>query len=102
MQNDLPPFEAILRKFPGKGGWTYIIVPESHAPKERMAFGRCPVKVTIKEQTWESSVWQEKSGRCILSLPKKNRGSKEKGESIEIKLEYPFQKTDPDNYRKFI
>ncbi len=81
-------FEAVLFKYPGKGGWTFAPVPSEFAPPYKMAWGRTPVRATVDGKEWDTSVWTEKSGRILLPVPKKIRGGKGDGDTVQVELQY--------------
>ena len=81
-------FESTLFRIPGKGGWVFAPVPDEHAPSERMAWGRTPVRASVDRTTWDTSVWREKSGRTLLAVPRHIRGDKDHGDVVDVRLEY--------------
>ncbi|NUM69522.1 MAG: DUF1905 domain-containing protein [Ignavibacteriaceae bacterium] len=89
-------FETVLFRYPGKGGWTFATVPPQFAPPFRFSFGRTPVKAELNGREWETSVWTEKSGKILLPIPKKIRGSLGDGDSVHISIEYVFR-FNPDS-----
>lgn len=82
-------FTAVLQKFPGKGGWTYVAIPPDATPRESGAWGRTPATANVDGRTWVTSVWREKSGRCMLPVPKKIRPDKSAGDTVTVALAYP-------------
>ena len=81
-------FSAALWRIPGKGGWTFVTVPEDCAPPARHAWGRTPVVATVDGSRWKTSTWREKSGRTLLAVPKTVRGTKGDGDSVSVELEF--------------
>ena len=82
-------FTATLWRFhAGKGGWTFVTVPEAHAPSAAYAWGRTPVAAEVDGRGWKTSVWREKSGRTILPVPKAIRREKEDGEDVVVRLTF--------------
>ena len=81
-------FTAALWRIPGKGGWTFVTVPEECAPPARHAWGRTPVVATVDGHRWKTSTWHEKSGRTLLAVPKAARGAKAEGDSVSVELEF--------------
>jgi hypothetical protein len=77
-----------LSRVPGKGGWVFAPVPDGHAPTATVGWGRTPVRATVDGQTWDTSVWREKSGRTVLAVPKKIRGEKDHSDPVAVRLEY--------------
>ena len=81
-------FTSRLFRVPGKGGWTFATVPRRRAPPVRHAWGRSPVVATVNGYRWPTSVWREKSGRTLLPVPKKARGTKGDGDWVTVRLEF--------------
>ena len=81
-------FTSVLFRMPGKGGWTFATVPERSAPSVRHAWGRTPVVATVDGTRWRTSVWREKSGRTLLPVPRKVRGTKGDGDRVSVRLEF--------------
>jgi hypothetical protein len=79
-------FRAQLFRVPGKGGWTFAVVPEEHAPAVTEGWGRTPVVVTVDGQTWDTSVWRDGGRRTLLAVPKAVRGEKGHGDVVEVTL----------------
>lgn len=75
-------------KYPGKGGWTFVEVPERLAPPVTHGWGRTPVHATVDKHEWKTSVWRGKDGRTLLAVPKEARGAKEEGESVQVRLRF--------------
>jgi hypothetical protein len=88
----MPPitvrFTARLFRVPGKGGWTFAVVPARHAPSGVRAWGRTSVVATVDGYEWKTSVWKEKSGRTLLPVPKEARGKKEDGDRVRVELRF--------------
>ena len=81
-------FESTLQRVPGDGGWVFASVPAEHAPTASLGWGRTPVQATVDGKAWRTSVWREKSGRTLLAVPKKIRGSKDHSDTVTVQLEY--------------
>ena len=81
-------FISSLFKYPGNGGWTFATVPEEHAPSVTLAWGRAPVVANVDGYEWKTSVWREKSGRTLLAVPKRARGTKGEGDCVTVRLSY--------------
>ncbi len=80
------PFDAVLWRWPGKGGWTFAPVPASEAPSVVGAWGRTPVEATVDGQTWATSVWTDRTHGCLLPVPASKRGGKEAGDAVVVAL----------------
>ena len=81
-------FTSELIRYPGKGGWTFAIVPEEFAPRVTHAWGRTPVRATLDGVSWDTSVWREKSGRTLLPIPMKVRGPSDDKERVRVRIEF--------------
>jgi hypothetical protein len=82
-------FSAVLFKYEGPGGWHFAPVPEEFAPAVTHGWGRTPVTATVDGHTWATSVWRDtKSGRTLLAVPKKFRGTKGTGDTVHVRLEF--------------
>jgi len=81
-------FPSELFTYPGKGGWTFATVPDRYAPPATEAWGRTPVRATVDGVAWETSVWREKSGRTLLPVPRRVRGTKGHGDTVRVKIEF--------------
>lgn len=84
--HDPTSFQAKLFRYPGKGGWTFAPIPDAHAPDVTHGWGRTPVVATVDGQTWQTSVWRDKSGQTLLPVPKHIRNGKEGGDWVEVSI----------------
>ncbi|HEX6250007.1 MAG TPA: DUF1905 domain-containing protein [Gemmatimonadaceae bacterium] len=84
-------FRSVLFRVSGKGGWVFAPVPDEHAPTLTLGWGRTPVTASVDGRTWKTSVWREKSGRTVLAVPQKVRGSKDHDDSVTVRLEYSLE-----------
>jgi uncharacterized protein DUF1905 len=82
------PFRTTLKRYPGKGGWTYISVPKKLTPPITRAWARTPVQAKVDGVAWETSVWRAKTGEGFLPVPKRIRG--DKGEGDRVVVEFTF------------
>ena len=83
----LEPFTARLFRYPGKGGWTFAPVPETHALPATQPWGRTPVTATVDGVTFETSVWRDKTHGTLLAVPKKIRGTKGDGDTVTVQIQ---------------
>jgi len=81
-------FNALLWRYPGKGGWHFVTVPEEHAPSAAYAWGRTPVVASVDGHEWKTSVWRGKDGRTLLPVPKAARGARGDGDSVQVRLSF--------------
>jgi hypothetical protein len=86
--NYVAEFTSELFRVPGDGGWVFAPVPAEHAPTVTQGWGRTPVVATVDGKEWKTSVWREKSGRTLLAVPKRIRGSKDHSDSVVVRIEY--------------
>ena len=84
-------FTSKLIRYPGEGGWTFALVPAEHAPSVTHGWGRTPVRATVDDYSWDTSVWREKSGRTLLAVPKKVRGDKDHDDVVQVRIEYSIE-----------
>lgn len=80
-------FRSKLFRYPGPGGWTFAPVPKKYAPPVTGGWGRTPVTATVDGQTWDTSVWRDKKYGTLLAVPKRIRGKKDDGDTVEVTLE---------------
>jgi Domain of unknown function (DUF1905) len=71
---------------PDKGGWVFIEIPPEHHLPVTGGWGMSPVIARADGREWPTTIWREKSGRCLLPVPKKVRGTKAEGDDIAIEL----------------
>lgn len=81
-------FSAKLWRYPGKGGWTFVDVPERLAPPVTHGWGRTPVEAIVDGYEWKTSVWRAKEGRTLLAIPRAARGDKREGESVSVRISF--------------
>jgi len=81
-------FTAALWRHPGNGGWTFVTVPEEHAPSAAYAWGRTPVMAEVDGRAWKTSVWRGKEGATLLPVPKAMRCGKGDGDAVRVRLSF--------------
>jgi hypothetical protein len=81
-------FSAKLWRYPGAGGWVFVLVPDRLAPPVTHHWGRTPVHATVDHFEWATSVWRGKDGRTLLAVPKRARGAKDDGDSVRVRLAF--------------
>lgn len=79
-------FRAAMFRYPGKGGWTFVEVPDRLSPPVTHGWGRTPVRATVDDHAWDTSVWRGKDGRTLLAVPKAARGTKQPGDIVRVRL----------------
>lgn len=79
-------FKAKLWRYPGPAGWTFAKVPKRYAPPVTHGWGRTPVYARVDGKGWETSVWRDKKQGCLLAVPKRIRGDKQHGDTVEVEL----------------
>jgi hypothetical protein len=50
------PFESMLFRYPGKGGWTFAPIPKKLAPPVTRPWGRTPVHAVVDGVSWDTRV----------------------------------------------
>lgn len=80
-------FTAVLRRWPGTGGWVFAPVPDEHAPGRAGAFGRVPVTATVDGHSWPTSVWRDRTHGWLLAVPAKVRRGKDDGDTVSVQIE---------------
>ncbi len=78
------PFRTVLRRIPGKGGWTYVTVPKKLAPPITRAWARTPVRASFDAVEWDTSIFRSKNGEGFLPIPRRIRGGKAEGDRASI------------------
>jgi hypothetical protein len=81
-------FTASLFRYPGAGGWHFVVVPDRLSPPVTHGWGRTPVAATVDGMSWQTSVWRGKDGRTLLAVPAKVRRGKGDGDSVRVKLSF--------------
>ena len=83
---DGTPFEAVLFRIEGPGGWTFAPVPEDHAPPVTAGWGRTPVRATVDGRSWDTSVWRDRARGTLLAVPKRQLAGKKPGDRVTVSL----------------
>lgn len=81
-------FSGRLFRYPGKGGWHFVPVPDRLAPPVTHGWGRTPVIATVDGRQWSTSVWRGKDGRTLLAVPATVRGPKGDGDRVKVELRF--------------
>jgi Domain of unknown function (DUF1905) len=84
MSHSRGPFKTVLKRIPGKGGWTYASIPKKLTPPITRAWARTPVRASIDGIEWDTSIWRSKTGEGFLPIPKRVRGVREEGARVTI------------------
>ncbi len=87
-QPTVSQFVATPFRYPGKGGWTFVVVPANLAPPVTRGWGRTPVYAVVNGYEWRTSVWRGAEGRTLLALPKKVRGGMGPGEAVDVRITF--------------
>lgn len=81
-------FRAKLWRYPGKGGWHFVTLPDKYVPPVTHGWGRTPVVAVVDGHEWKTSVWRGKDGRAVLAIPKHVRGAKRGGDTVKVRLSF--------------
>lgn len=81
-------FTAKLWRYPGKGGWHFVTLPDKYAPPVTHGWGRTPVVAVVDGHEWKTSVWRGKDKRSLLAIPKNVRGAKRDGDRVKVSLTF--------------
>jgi hypothetical protein len=81
-----PVFRAKLARYPGKGGWTFALIPKRHTLPVTRGWVRTPVDAWVDGYEWRTSVWRSKTGGSLLAVPVRARGGKGHGDTVRVKL----------------
>src|SRR4051812_30425473 len=81
-------FTARLFRYPGAGGWHFAPIPDKHAPSVTHGWGRTPVRAAVDSHEWKTSVWRGRDGRTLLAIPKRVRGTKGHGDTVDIRVTF--------------
>lgn len=82
----------MLSRRPGLGGWVFAVVPQEHAPEIAGSFGRVPVNAVVDDQSWQTSVWLDKSGIWMLAVPRAIRGEKDDGDVVSVAIDVDYSR----------
>jgi hypothetical protein len=85
-QSQTCEFVATAFRYPGKGGWTFVLVPVDLAPPVTRGWGRTPVRAIVNGHEWKTSVWRGGDGRTLLALPQKVRGALGAGHTFDVRI----------------
>ena len=89
------PFTARLVRYPGKGGWTFALIPKRVAPPVTRPWGRTPVRAVVDGTAWNTSIWRDsKSDGALLAVPARIRGGKGHGDRVTV--EFTFELDDDE------
>ena len=87
-------FTGTVEKFPGHGGWHYVVVPKQHTKElkaVRRTWGMFPITVTRSTNTWQTKLMTMKGGDYFVALKAAIR-KKEKVDCGDVgKLEISLQ-----------
>ena len=80
-------FSATLFTTEGKGGWTFAPLPPELELPVTGSWGMTPVVASVDGRTWKTTIWRDaKNQRTLLPVPKKIRGHKGLGDTVQVTL----------------
>ena len=88
MENVVVERKALLEKFPGKGGWTYILLPEI-TPEHKDYQGQVKVSGSIDQFTFQDvSLFPYGKGRYFMTVNAAVRKAigKEAGQTVALRI----------------
>ncbi len=89
------PFVTRLVRYPGKGGWTFALIPKRLAPPATRPWGRTPVRAVVEGIAWNTSIWRDrKRDGALLAVPARIRGQKGGGDTVTV--EFTFEPDDDE------
>jgi hypothetical protein len=89
------PFMSELVRYPGKGGWTFALIPQRLAPPVTRPWGRTPVRAVVDGVSWNTSIWRDKkSNGAFLAVPARVRGRKGSGEAVRVEFTFDPEEDD--------
>lgn len=85
--------KAVVKKFPGKGGWFYVPVPQIYTEMSRdMADrGLVPITVNLGESKWDTSLLPMGDGTHFIALNAKVRKTNSISEGSKVSLGFMFR-----------
>ena len=83
----MPNFVAPLWRWPTPKGILMVTVPEEVRPPALAAFGRTPIRATVRGRTWATSIFGSNAHGAILLMPKKTIGPLREGDPVEVSFE---------------
>lgn len=64
-----------------------VTVPAEVRPPALAAFGRTPIRATVRGKTWPTSIFGSKVYGAILLMPKKVVGTLREGDDVDVTFE---------------
>lgn len=80
---------GVIKKFPQKGGWTYIEIPQTYQNLGgRPKWGLVPATITLGKTTWKRSLLPLGDGTLFIALSEKVRKAKNVSVGDTITISY--------------
>ncbi len=80
-------FTATIWRWPAPNGVLMVTVPPEARPPVLAAFGRTPIRATVRGKTWPTSIFGSKTYGAILLMPKKVLGPLGEGDGVQVDFE---------------
>jgi hypothetical protein len=80
-------FTASIWRWPTPKGILMVTVPAADRPPVLAAFGRTPIRATVRGKTWPTSIFGSKEHGAILLMPKRVLGPLGAGDDVEVTFE---------------
>ena len=84
-------YKGTVQKFPGDGGWVYVVVPKKHKiylQQQRRTWGMYPITAHFGKTSWQTKLMMKKGGDFFVALKVAIR-NKEKiavGDSVTVSI----------------
>lgn len=80
-----------VKKFPGKGGWTYVSIDQTYDDLgiKKPRWGLVPARITVGNTSWEKSLLPMGDGTLFVALNKKVQKTEKiaVGDIITVKVQ---------------
>ncbi len=80
-------------KYPGKGGWFYILLPKIYIELSEEFFGKkfSPIIAKVGNTTWQTSIFPSKRGGSFIAIKADIRKAENINEGDKITIKFRFK-----------